>query len=541
MAAAVEPGALCLVLHAHLPFVRHPEHEFFLEEDWLFEAISETYIPLLDLCERLLNDRIPFQITLTITPTLAAMLEDELLRERYLRHVSRLCDLSELEVFRTKWLPELHPLALRYSGIFRHCRDTVTRKYPDGLLPAFRSLQETGAVEIITCGATHGFLPLMLGRRNLWRAQIQTAVHEHERHFGRPPRGIWLPECGFEPGIDSLLRESGLRFFFTDAHGILNATPRPRFGIHAPLLTPSGVAAFGRDVESARQVWCARLGYPGDVRYREFYRDAGWDLEYEYLRPFLHPDGNRTNLGIKYHRITGPTADKEPYDFESARGRAAEHARHFLSCRIEQVEALRALYGRAPVISAPYDAELFGHWWYEGPQWLEFLLRGAAAAGTLVTMHPAAYLERHPRHQVAMPSYSSWGLRGYAEHWLDRSNDWLYPHLHMAGERMIELANRYRRAERSASDEDGLGLLPRALRQAARELLLAQSSDWAFILKAGTMTSYAEQRSREHLSNFNTLYEGIRRGRLDPNRLARIESKNNLFPEIDYSLFADPE
>ena len=223
----METGSLCLVLHAHLPFVRHPEYEDFLEEDWLYEAISETYIPLIDLCERLLRDAVPFRLTLSITPTLAAMLEDPLLRERYLRHVERLCRLSLLECERTRWLPAFHPLALRHLAFFTHCREVFADRWNGDLLRAFRVLQESGSVELITSGATHGFLPLMLGNRNLWRGQIRTAVREHERHFGRPPRGIWLPECGFEPGCDEILRENGLSYFFTEAHGLLLSQPRP--------------------------------------------------------------------------------------------------------------------------------------------------------------------------------------------------------------------------------------------------------------------------------------------------------------------------
>ncbi len=534
-------GYLCLVLHAHLPFVRHPEHDDFLEEDWLFEAISETYLPLLELCERLLEEEIPYRLTLSITPTLAAMLEDPLLRERYVRHVARLCELCELEVDRTRWLPEFHGLALRYRDLYNRCRDAYVNRHRCDLLAAFARLQEAGAVEIITCGATHGFLPLMLRNRNLWRAQVLTAASEHERHFGRKPRGIWLPECGFDPGVDEILREAGIDFFFMDAHGIQNAVPKPKFGVYAPIRTSSGVAALGRDLAASRQVWCAWLGYPGDVSYREFYRDVGWDLEYEYLKPFLHAAGGRTNLGIKYYRITGATAEKEPYAFEPARAKADEHAAHFLASRVEQAAAVGSSLGKAldrpPLIVAPYDAELFGHWWFEGPQWLEFLLRRAAGCGSgggskIETITPAEYLDRHPRLQVATPSYSSWGLRGYAEHWLDQSNDWIYPLLHRAGEEMIELANRF--AERSGDSRRN-----RALAQAARELLLAQSSDWAFILKAGTVVEYATRRSRDHIAAFDRLRAGILSGEIEEEFLAELEMRNNLFPKVDFRVFAD--
>jgi 1,4-alpha-glucan branching enzyme len=532
-----EPAGFCLVLHAHLPFVRHPEYVDFLEEDWLFEAISETYLPLLDLAERLLDERVSYRFTLSVTPTLAAMLEDRLLQDRYLLHLEKLIDLSAREVERTRWMPPFHQLAQRYLQSFTRCRSRFTEHYGRDLLGAFRRLADAGGIELITSGATHGFLPLMLGKRGLWRAQVLTAAREHERHFGRRPAGIWLPECGYAPGIDSVLREAGIRFFFCDAHGILRGTPRPRFGTSAPVLTPGGVAAFGRDLDSSRQVWSSWLGYPGDFLYREFYRDVGWDLDYEYIRPSLHSDGHRCNLGIKYYRITGPGAEKQPYDFTAARERAALHADHFLESRRRQAQEWTRGTGRPPLLTAPYDAELFGHWWYEGPAWIECLLRRMAAGDGIRAVTPSDYLDRQPALQICTPSYSSWGMKGYAEHWLDRSNDWVYPLLHRAGDRMIGLAERF-----AAQRRAGPGIaapVERALQQAGRELLLAQSSDWAFILKAGTMTDYATRRTREHLANFAGLHEQIIRGEIDLIGLADLEARHNLFPDLDWTVFLD--
>ncbi len=535
MKEGMEQGYLCLVLHAHLPHVRHPEYEDFLEEDWLYEAITETYVPLIQVFERLVQDGVPFRITMSVSPPLAAMLADPLLQDRYLRHIEKLIDLSGREIERTRWLPEFQPLAQRYHEMFKATREVFVDHYHSNLIEAFRKFQDAGVLEIVTCGATHGFLPLMMGNRNWWRGQVITAAHDYQRHFGRPPRGIWLPECGYEPGVEEVLREAGIRYFFTDTHGILHATPRPKFGVFAPIITPSGVAAFGRDLESSKSVWSAKEGYPGDFHYREFYRDVGWDLEYDYVKPYLHSDGHRSNLGIKYYRITGPGDQKEPYNFDWAREKSAEHAGNFMFNRERQVEHLHGLLGRPPMIVAPYDAELFGHWWFEGPQWIEYLLRKTAYdQNTYATITPSEYLERYPTNQVATPSMSSWGYLGYAEVWLNASNDWIYPHLHMAAERMVELANRFR--DSAGSD----GLRDRALRQAARELLLAQSSDWAFIMKTGTMVPYAEQRTREHVGNFTRLYHDLMSGHVDEAWLATVEQKNNVFPDLDYTVFADP-
>jgi 1,4-alpha-glucan branching enzyme len=313
---------------------------------------------------------------------------------------------------------------------------------------------------------------------------------------------------------------------------VLFAEPRPRYGVYAPILCPeTRVAALARDAESSKQVWSSIEGYPGDFDYRDFYRDVGFDLDYDYVKPHLHRTGQRSLLGIKYHRITGLTDDKQPYRPQAALEKAAEHAGNFMFNREKQAEWLSgSMDGRPALIVAPYDAELFGHWWFEGPDWINYLLRKIHHdQQTIKTVTVPEYLDRHPHVQIARPSMSSWGYKGYNEVWLEGSNDWIYRHLHEGADRMVELA-------RNNPSPDALRR--RALNQAARELLLAQSSDWAFIMKSGTMVEYAEQRTRTHVHNFNHLYETINRNEIDEGWLSEVERRHNLFPLIDYRLYA---
>ncbi len=529
----MEKGYLTIVLHAHLPFVRHPEYNDFLEEDWLFEAISETYIPLINVFDSLVADGVDFRITMSLTPTLIAMLTDPFLQERYLRHIARLIELSEKEVDRTRWQPQFHELARMYRERFNNCKYVFETKYGGNLVRAFKKFQDMGKLEIITCAATHGFLPLMELNPNAVRAQIAIAAQNYEKHLGRPPRGIWLPECGYYPGLEEILKQHGIKFFFTDSHGILYGSPRPKYGVFAPIYCPNGVAAFGRDLESSKQVWSAQEGYPGDYCYRDFYRDIGFDLDYDYIRPYLHGDGTRTNLGMKYYQITGPTEHKEPYIRARAVGKAAEHAGNFMFNREKQAEYLFSIMDRKPIIVSPYDAELFGHWWFEGPEWLDFLFRKLHFDQNNVRpITPMEYLDEHPKNQKATPSLSSWGYKGYAEVWLEGSNDWVYRHLHKASQRMVELA----RNNNPGNFTDGLAL--RALNQAARELLLAQSSDWAFIMKTGTMVQYAVKRTKDHVNSFNALYGMINDKKIDRKFLEDLEGRDNIFPELDYKVYA---
>jgi 1,4-alpha-glucan branching enzyme len=523
-------GYLGLVLHAHLPFIRHPEYPDFLEEDWFYEAITETYVPLLDMFERLAAEGVAYGVTMSLTPPLCHMLSDELLLSRYRRKLETLIELAEKEAHRTRSLaPPFQETAQMYLQRFRRVREIFDSCH-GRLLDRFKALQDAGRLEIITCGATHGYLPLMTHPEARW-AQIKVAADDYQRHFGRPARGIWLPECAYAPGVAALLREAGISFSFLDAHGVLFGAPRPRYGVFAPVYAPDGVAFFGRDMETAQQVWSAEQGYPGDTSYREFYRDVGYDLEYEYVRPYLHEDGVRRNIGIKYFRVTGrvPLSEKQPYSPAQARDTAASHAGNFLFNRERQIEHLRHIMGRPPMVTSIYDAELFGHWWFEGPLFLEFLLKKIHHdQNVFKTLTAPQYLQKFPEQQIVEPEPSSWGDKGYHEVWLNAANDWIYPHLHISADRMIRLAREHPQAE---------GLLKRALNQAARELLLAQSSDWAFLITVGTARQYSEKRTREHVNRFLELYHQIEENRLREDFVRSLEERDNIFPLIDYRVY----
>jgi 1,4-alpha-glucan branching enzyme len=521
-------GYVSLILHAHLPFVRHPEYETFLEEDWLYEAITETYIPLITMMDGLMRDGIDFRLTMSMTPPLCAMLRDPLLQERYIRELNKLIELTEKEIDRTRHGEAhiYHEVAWFYHHRLKHCRHVFCDQYHRDLVSAFRKFQDAGKLEIITCAATHGFLPLMMEYPQAVRAQIMVARDSYRECFGRDPRGIWLPECAYVPGLEKFLQEAEIRWFLLDTHGIMFAEPRPRRGIYAPIFTKSGPAAFGRDVESSKQVWSSQEGYPGDPHYRDFYRDIGYDLDFDYIKDYIQPNGLRKFTGLKYHRITGKTSYKEVYRPQVARERAAEHAGNFMFNREKQIEYLHGVLGIEPIVVAPYDAELFGHWWFEGPDFLDFFFRKAAYdQKTFTTITPSEYLQAYPTQQLAQPAASSWGNKGYWEVWLEGSNAWIYPHLHVAAQRMIDLARDYK---------DCHGLVDRAMKQAARELLLAQSSDWAFIMKTGTMVPYAVKRTKDHILRFTRLHDQIRAGQIDERFLANCEWRDNIFPNIHW-------
>ncbi len=524
-------GLWCLVLHAHLPYIHHPEHEDFLEEDWFFEALTETYIPILCFAERLLKEGVRFRFTINLSPTLCSMMKDELLGQRYRRHLDKMIVLTEKEVFRTKNIPQFQGTAKMYEGKLKACRAALDRNHGD-LLRGFKALQDQGSIEIITCCATHGFLPLLLDKR-AQAAQVRVGASYYEEIFGRRPKGIWLAECAYAPGVDAILKAEGIKYFFMDTHGLLFGEPKPKYGVFAPVITQNGVAAFARDLETAHQVWSAEQGYPGDTRYREFYRDLGYDLEYDAVKPYLHNDGVRRNIGMKYFRITGKVglSQKEPYHPDWARDAAGEHASNFMFNRTKQVEHLSSFMDRAPLVVSMYDAELFGHWWYEGPDFLEFLFKKIHFDQKVFDcVTPTEYLERYPQNQVQEPCASSWGDKGFYEVWLNGANDWVYRHIHAITEKMIALAEREKNAE---------GLKRRALNQMAREVLLSQASDWPFLMTAGTATQYSNKRVKDHVHRFLTLEREFVSGNINEAFLKECEWKDNIFPNINYRVFSE--
>jgi 1,4-alpha-glucan branching enzyme len=239
----------------------------------------------------------------------------------------------------------------------------------------------------------------------------------------------------------------------------------------------------------------------------------------------------RRNVGLKYFKITGKVAldAKQPYSPDEARDIAAMHAGNFMFNRQKQVEYLSQFLRKKPIVTSMYDAELFGHWWYEGPEFLEFLFRKLHFDQKEIRpVTPSEYLAENPNNQVIQPEMSSWGDKGYHEVWLNGANDWIYRHLHKAAEQMIELAQKYPSAT---------GMRERALNQAARELYLAQSSDWAFLMSVGTAMHYAQKRTRDHLSRFIALNDQIRRDTIDESFLSEVERRDTIFPQLDYRVF----
>lgn len=523
-------GFLVFELTCHLPFVKHMEEGIYPEENWLNNAVSDTYLPLLRALNRLDRDNIPVNLTLVVSPTLSSMLKDELLQERYIKFLKNQIALGEKEVARTADTPDIRKNAEMYLASYRQDLEDFTETYGKDILSGFRKLEKKKRINIITTCASHCYMPVYTSCPDMLEAQIYTAINSHNRVFNEDTKGFWLPELGYCPGIEKILRKYKIEYFFTAVHSFLFGSRLPHNGIYAPVnVDNTGVYAFCRDLASSRFLLSHDEGYPGDFSYRDYSKDITSEVDAGYLGSLVYPDGSRVNSGYKYHSNSsafGP--GKGIYNRERAATVVEKHADNFIYNIRKRVKSLLQYTDRPPVIVCPADASVFGHWWFEGVDWLETVIRKLASDDELALIYPSEYLYTYKNLESVSLSYSSVGNGGYSGDWLNGSNDWIYTHIYSSIDKMKELVARF---------PDEGGLRRRALNQAAREVLLAQSSDWPLIMKSGIAAPYAGMRFREHIGNFLKIYNDLSGNAVDTEWLTGVEKKNSVFSDVDYMMF----
>ncbi len=485
----MSPAHLIVVLHAHLPDLRRGGEP---QERWLFEAVAQSYLPLIQMLEGLAREGVRVPIALSISPTLAAMLDDAAMMARCAAHLQALVELADAELRRHAWDIRLQRLAEYWRSFYlRACVELDRRE--GRLLPSLIRLAERGHLELFTTAATHGYLPLLAAVPSAAERQIRLGLDAHRQWSGRSTAGFWLPELAWSPLLEPMLRSQGVRWVCVDAHAVIFADRRPRAGTFTPVATPGNLVAFPRDAELSRAVWSAREGYPGAPWYLEYHRDLGWERTREELGPLAGLSGLPGPLGIKYHRVTGATDEKALYEPARAAELARNHAADFIRRALERAARAAAAMDRPPLLVAAFDAELFGHWWHEGPRWLEHVLRGLAATPCMSAITPSEYLDRHPWLQCATPAESSWGEGGGHATWWNPTTVPMWTWLHDAAAR-LEREERRLRGRRP----------PPRMADASRHLLQAQASDWMFMLSRRTTPDYARARWQQAVCDFES-------------------------------------
>jgi 1,4-alpha-glucan branching enzyme len=524
--------AISLVLNAHLPFVggcvRKDEANTggagSVEEGWFFEALSETYLPLLEVFDRLEGDHIPFRLGISFSPLLCQMMSDVTLVKKYLSYTDRQIEFGRRELERTADRPEMYKLAKLYFDRAVDRRILFTERYEGNLLRVFDRYRRKGKIEILAAPATHAFLPFLCPYPESLQAQIEAAIPYYRHHFGRQPQGFWLPELGWIGELEFCLRSYNFSYTIVDSHGLVFGKPAPSRGTFHPVKTPAGLFVLARDFHAV----AALDRMAGEGPYRNNNRDVGYELAPEDIGPFLAEAGERRQTGFKYWRTA--SRGQTVYESETAQAAAVEHARSFLEAQYGRLAEAAKHMKEVPLSLCACDADSLGRFWYEGPQFLEALFRLGAGYREIQFITPAEYLFKQDLSalEVSTPDFSSAGFNGYAETWLDSSNDWMYRHMVRSHDRMVELAERF---------PDDTGLKERSLNQAAREILLVQSSDWPKMLYRQDSTEYARTQIESALHNFTTIYEALGSNYISTEWLTNTERRHNVFPHINYRIF----
>jgi len=556
-------GSFALVLHSHLPFVighgKWPHGT-----DWLNEAAAETYIPLLNEMNGMVKDGVKFAITFDLSPVLAEQLADPRFKKGFIHYLEIRIHMSRENIKEFEKTGDEHKkyLAGIWLEYYEKIKADFINIYNEDLIEAFRKQEESGHIEIITCGATHGYLPLLYTDEAI-NAQVRQAVKTHKRLFGRQPEGIWLPECAYRPryewksfvedddkprmrrGVEEFLSDVGIKYFIIDSHllkgGKAIGTYLSRFDALQKLWdqfsksyreedstkTPFHMywagnssndkmaAVFTRNDKTSLQVWSGEWGYPGNGCYLDFHKKH-------------FPGGNR------YWAVTGAKvdmADKEVYRPDVIEGFLYEQANHFVDVIKGELTA-----AGGGILTAPFDCELFGHWWFEGPRWIRKVFEALSSSGDIEAMTLRGYFESYKPEEVINLPEGSWGEGGFHYIWLNDWTKWTWKHIHHNEKIMRDMAERWKD---SAGPE-----LEKILNQMGRELLLLQSSDWQFLISTWAARDYAEGRLAVHNENFKALADmakktadGENLGEGEKNLLEKICEVDSLFQDLDFRLW----
>lgn len=530
--------------------------------DWLMESAAECYLPILNALDRLNREGIKPRWTINMTPILAEQLADPAFAFEFEDYCQSKIDfaISDQKRFEREGELWMQGLAAFWQRIYTTALVQFKHEWGRSINDGFKFFDQNGAIELITCGATHGYQPL-LGTEESCRAQIQLGVDTFKKHFGRQPRGIWLPECAYRPaypwkspvnsnevpwqrhGTETFLQEAGIEYFFVDSHMIRGGEPLGTYAANFPQLAelfarskkhftpppeyrseyehyglPNGVVAMARDPETTVKVWSGEHGYPGDPYYLEFHK-------------MLYPGR------LRYWSISEDKRDlgkKWPYNPWESFERIGQHAEDMIRTLKGTLANYRGLADRTGTLVAMYDTELFGHWWWEGPEFLYEVAKQMHHDGEIEPVSGGDLLDEEPvRHTITLPE-GSWGEGGYHHIWLNPDNTWTWEKLYPCERKLRQMAKTMAN-----------GPANRIAVQAARELLLAESSDWQFLISTYSARDYAEIRFADHIDRFNRLAEiadSVHAGRTlsaeEESFLVECETKDAPFPDLDLSYWA---
>lgn len=573
-------GNVVLTLHTHLPWVLH--HGAWPHgSDWLCEAVAECYIPLLNILNELVEEGSTSKMTFDISPVLCEQMEHPDFEAIFVQYCQDkiLGAQADYEYFiHSEHEQFFAPMAKFWESWYAQKREEYLHRYNKSIVGGMKKLQDAGVIEVMTCGATHGYFAL-LGMDKSIRLQMKAAKENYIKHFGRAPRGTWLPECAYRPGfewrtylksphhqnptyrygVENFVAEQGIEYFVVDEQlpkggtplGVLidqdggkkrmlsvyspeytqfpwnfDRSPMSLYNVssHGDLDNQKTAVAFARHQNIAMQVWSAEAGYPGDPDYLDFHK-------------------KKMPSGLRYWRVTDTKADmqyKQPYNPDWILGKIGNQIHHFVYCIEGALSHYKQQTGKEGTLCLPFDTELFGHWWFEGPLFIKALLKGLHHSPYVNAVTASEQLDHIKPHEVMRMPEGSWGENGNHGVWMNDGTKWTWELIYEAEHRFDELMKKH---QPHTMDDT----MRRICTQAMRELLLLQSSDWQFLVTTWSARDYAERRFMFHYSDFKKLcdlaehYATAKKiSKEDDKAVAEMEARNSIFPELEVEWWNDP-
>jgi len=529
---------LVLILVAEQGYIHNSNSkvDFAAQNDILFSAIADTYVPLLNMISRLEGENVPVKLGVVLSAPLCTLLDDAQVQNQYIEWVDRRIALGKAELERCNKNQAL--LAQAQTCLMKAQKDKIdfVEVYGQKLLEKFKYFASKDMIELIPTAATYAFLPQYADLPEVINAQIETGLYAHRHFFGDSGEGFWLPYMGWAKGFEKLLRPYGINYTILENHGFLFAENPPETGIFAPVRCSNSLALFARD-HDALESGAEPESFCRNSVYRMQQRDIGFDLEQEALAPFAGKSKVRVQTGYKYY--ANGTVDPEDavaedeypiYDGTAAGEQAARDARAFCEAKCGKLDrAAELMSGQDVEVVCTIPAELLGQTWFEGISWLEQVVRTVSAREGVELALCRDLLDNQFSLPRIEPYPSAASGTGYGEDLLDSSNGWMIRYTRKACERMIDLTERF------PSDK---GLKARLLNLGAKELLLAQSGDWQKMIHEDRLPDYVKDMFQKNILSFTTVFDSLGSNTVSTEWLTEIEKEHPIFPWMNYRVFS---
>lgn len=534
---------LVLLLNANQEYIRHLQEEdvkkYAPEINRLFEAVTDTYMPLLWMFEKLEEDMIPFRIQMVLPPVLCTLLEDTVVQAQYVEWLTRAELFCTKEVKRVSKNKKVQDLAQKRLEHIQKCRADFTERYGMRLVPQFAEHQKNGSLEIMATTGTSLFMPFYKEMKEILSAQVETGLLAYKHFFGEIPDGFWLPDLGYAEGVESIVRAYGINYTVLDPRSTMLAKELPEDGIFYPCRFYNSLAAFTAKKIADKVLFDEDDGYAVNPVYRNENRDAAFDLPAKDIVPFIDNGTSRYASGCKYFNKSDdsqddysviPENESEIYNPEEALAQVQKDAEDFITRMNEELDAASKVAVNTDFVSETVVINLddLRHNWSEGILWIDSLFRMADKADFEFTS--CRYLLKNQYNlQKITPYYASNLGAGYGENLLSNKNSWMMRYVMKASERMVDLADRF---------PTDTGLKARLLDLAAKELMIAQDSGWAKMLDEDISPEYVKKVFTESIHAFTMVFDSLGSNTVSTEWLTNLEAEHPLFPWMNYRIFS---